>query len=103
MCAGLGLTLVTAFTLAAGAAPSDAADTGLDDASPGEVVDAWLPPGTIFQCSMSSGAPFGRAAASLTVLANGLHCARERTGGAAFAGTPSCHQVAQQVGCLLIN
>lgn len=99
---GLGLALVTALALSTGAATANDADVEIDEASPGESAD-WIQPGTTFFCSMSGPTAFTRSSAQLTILADGWHCARERTGGGAPLWVDSCHKVAQQVGCQLIN
>ncbi|WP_437951062.1 hypothetical protein WME98_09765 [Sorangium sp. So ce296] len=90
---GLGLAFVTALGFVAGPV---FADTPSADESVGEAASALS-----YSCTMS-GPPGYRADAILTVLPNGT-CRRDRTGVPGLVTTPSCHEVARTIGCILIN
>lgn len=89
----LGFALVTALGFASGSASAN------DPPGAEPIGEAAL--AISYSCTMS-GPPGERADALLTLLPGGK-CRRDRTGIPGNVTTPSCHQVANFVGCFLVN
>ena len=92
----LGITLVAAFALVAGAASADP----VEDGKTGEAAQAFAPG---LRCTVSSGtSQTGREWARLVIIKERdgqVYCSRQREGRDAPRDWPSCHERRDELGC----